>query len=325
MIQQTQKPQKEKKKKKKILASPKKEAKEEKKTEQKEMASSDSHPNDGKVHPPQQQRVDELITDRKCRDVLFLLLFIAMWAGMILVMGIALSKGDPARIVLPMDGQGNLCGRDNTVPGTRPWMDANKTEVRFDFTEKQLLYFVTPQNINASICVAACPGETTPDPLCSLPDASATFPGAGTISSADLVNATANPNCMCTYPQDPDGVVCFSRYASSAIARRCVPGDASLIGDAMASENAKVNDMVTRAFDDIQRGYKWVRVVFFFFLFLFGFGVLCSIVWLVFYRWGFYLGCPVLFVLRDLEIFIFIRFISHESYFRFCGFCISFS
>jgi len=39
------------------------------------------------------QRLQGMVHDRKCRDVLFLLFFTAFWAGMFYVCGIAFEKG----------------------------------------------------------------------------------------------------------------------------------------------------------------------------------------------------------------------------------------
>lgn len=41
--------------------------------------------------------VSRVVEDRKCRDILFLILFVLFWIGMIIVAGNAFAKGDPRR------------------------------------------------------------------------------------------------------------------------------------------------------------------------------------------------------------------------------------
>jgi hypothetical protein len=48
--------------------------------------------------------------DRKCRDVVCLLLFIVFWIGMFIIAGVSVSKGEPGRLVYGIDYQGNTCG-----------------------------------------------------------------------------------------------------------------------------------------------------------------------------------------------------------------------
>jgi hypothetical protein len=41
--------------------------------------------------------VSRVVEDRKCRDILFLILFVLFWIGMVIVAGNAFAKGDPRR------------------------------------------------------------------------------------------------------------------------------------------------------------------------------------------------------------------------------------
>ena len=54
---------------------------------------------------------------RRCRDVLFLLLFIGFWVGMFIVCGIAFKRGDANRLVYGQDKYGLRCGTKNTIGG----------------------------------------------------------------------------------------------------------------------------------------------------------------------------------------------------------------
>lgn len=52
--------------------------------------------------------------NRKCRDIIFLFLFAIFWAGMIILAFSAVKRGDPRRLVVPMDYMDNFCGFDNS-------------------------------------------------------------------------------------------------------------------------------------------------------------------------------------------------------------------
>jgi hypothetical protein len=105
------------------------------------------------------------VRDRKCRDVIFLVLLLVSWGVMGVIASLAFSKGDPSLIVLPMDTQGNLCGRDNS--GGRRWIAEGKGK---DFTNEPYLYFMNPFNLTKNRCVSECPGETVLSAMCHLPD-----------------------------------------------------------------------------------------------------------------------------------------------------------
>ncbi len=43
---------------------------------------------------------------RRCRDILFLILYIIFWAGLILIATVAVKNGDPKRLASPFDPDG---------------------------------------------------------------------------------------------------------------------------------------------------------------------------------------------------------------------------
>ncbi|ORZ40239.1 plasma-membrane choline transporter-domain-containing protein [Catenaria anguillulae PL171] len=53
------------------------------------------------------------IGGRKCRDVFWLILFGAYWAGMAILAILAIVNGNPNRIIVPRDSAGNFCGLKN--------------------------------------------------------------------------------------------------------------------------------------------------------------------------------------------------------------------
>eukprot|EP00741_Cyanophora_paradoxa_P015466 tig00020892_g14929.t1 len=98
---------------------------------------------DGKVAPPEEPRapvsdaksyIDE---NRRCRDVLWLVLFIAFWIGMWVVAGFAFNKGDPSKLLYPVDGAGSVCGTT--------------------FPDHRFLFWPNPTDVLDSFCVGACP------------------------------------------------------------------------------------------------------------------------------------------------------------------------
>ncbi|KAJ3105785.1 hypothetical protein HDU96_008442 [Phlyctochytrium bullatum] len=98
------------------------------------------------------------IDKRHCRDILFLIVFIAFWVGMFIVAQTAFKYGDPDKVIKPRDTWGNYCGM-----GKR-----NNSIFAVDLRDKPYLYFFNPISPAAgpAVCVSACPtksGITTAD------------------------------------------------------------------------------------------------------------------------------------------------------------------
>ena len=55
---------------------------------------------------PQKEEVYGPKAERKCRDVFFLLIFIAFWVGMVIVAAKAFQLGNPDRATYPFDSYG---------------------------------------------------------------------------------------------------------------------------------------------------------------------------------------------------------------------------
>lgn len=88
------------------------------------------------------------MTNRVCRDVFWLILFILYWVGMFVLAGFAYNRGDPMRLIYGTDMNGDLCGTTNK--GGR------------DNTNLPYLYYLNPIAYNDSgVCIAKCPEETT--------------------------------------------------------------------------------------------------------------------------------------------------------------------
>ena len=46
------------------------------------------------------------LENRSCQDCLFLIIFIALWAGLVAIAGVAFKSGEPARLASPYDSDG---------------------------------------------------------------------------------------------------------------------------------------------------------------------------------------------------------------------------
>ena len=100
----------------------------------------------------QEYEIDQTIAqgplhNRRCTDVLCLIIFLVALVGGGYIGIYALENGDPAEIMRPMDADGNLCGKDK-VAGDQ------------NFVDYPYLYYVnidTQLWLPYSVCVSSCP------------------------------------------------------------------------------------------------------------------------------------------------------------------------
>ncbi|KAI8912479.1 plasma-membrane choline transporter-domain-containing protein [Gorgonomyces haynaldii] len=155
---------------------------------------------------------------RKCRDVIFLLLFVVYWIGMFIVAQSAVASGDIRKLTYGTDSLGNFCGQNNT----RQYGDQ---------TNKPYTYYLNPMNVTGIyICVQSCPNATTL--LVSPSSYICQYDVAPTLSnSASLI---AQGKC-----------VAFS-YKSSPTLNRCLPSEpipTSYLNTSITVSNYAVNTM----------------------------------------------------------------------------------
>lgn len=109
--------------------------------------------------------------NRKCRDVVFLVIFIAFWVAMIVNSSFGFNQGNPLRLTYGLDYKGNVCGDRNADPRLR---------------ELELKYWLNPNQVyqsglknsqdkleNArSICLLDCPipSEDSLNWVCDYPE-----------------------------------------------------------------------------------------------------------------------------------------------------------
>ncbi|THG20382.1 hypothetical protein TEA_013224 [Camellia sinensis var. sinensis] len=108
---------------------------------------------------------------RKCRDLVFLVVFIVFWVGMIVNSSFGFNQGNPLRLNYGLDYKGNVCGDRHANPGLR---------------ELELRYWLNPNQVyqsglkdsqfrldNArSICLLDCPipSEDSLNWVCDYPE-----------------------------------------------------------------------------------------------------------------------------------------------------------
>eukprot|EP00741_Cyanophora_paradoxa_P008028 tig00001239_g7767.t1 len=113
---------------------------------------------DPKAKLYQQGETAYISRNRTCRDILFLILFIAFWAGMGFVAFFAFKYGDPTRLVAPVTASGEICGvgKMSAYPSLYWPMPTQVAEM------------IAAGNKGVSICVAKCPKLA--EPFISGPD-----------------------------------------------------------------------------------------------------------------------------------------------------------
>ncbi|KAM7250152.1 hypothetical protein ACFE04_022035 [Oxalis oulophora] len=94
--------------------------------------------------------------NRKCRDVTFLVIFIAFWVAMIVNSSFGFNQGDPLRLTYGLDYKGNVCGDRHAHPNLhksdiRYWLNPNQV---YESGLKDSQFKLTDAR---SICLLDCP------------------------------------------------------------------------------------------------------------------------------------------------------------------------
>ncbi|XP_078427443.1 plasma-membrane choline transporter family protein [Wolffia australiana] len=104
-----------------------------------------------------ERRSDGIVRhDRKCRDLVFLVIFIAFWIAMIVNSSLGFDKGNPLRLNYGLDYKGNVCGDKHGDPDLRElevryWMNPNQI---FQSGVKDSQFKLRDAR---SICLMECP------------------------------------------------------------------------------------------------------------------------------------------------------------------------
>ena len=176
---------------------------------------------------------------RKCRDVLFLILFLAMWMGMFVIAGVSVGKGEPKKLFYGSDHAGRQCGgKGSVVDGS----DGMKS-VDYDFTK--LTFTAYPQlskDVKAAYaagiqdptkisvtgeCVAACPTVAGGLRIAKTWPKGTAPATTALLTSSGLVNAaTCTPGTKCWESTSVDTESLFfrclpSKKSSSTVTVEC--------------------------------------------------------------------------------------------------------
>ncbi|KAJ3340357.1 hypothetical protein HDU93_007082 [Gonapodya sp. JEL0774] len=167
---------------------------------------------------PAAQIVDEMVSQavavlKETSGLLWLILFVAYWLGMLVVANMAVKAGDPTRLLYGYDSAGNLCGVNNT---------RSNSTLR-DMTTKPNLYYwdplalassLTPSlnlNVSWSVCVEECPHVDGQVALPSVANHTGCKYDVNITTALDLTNAILAGNCPSFF------------YATSPVVNRCFP------------------------------------------------------------------------------------------------------
>jgi len=168
-------------------------------------------------------KVDGIVQQRRCRDVVFLFLFFCYWVVMFYLAYVAIGTdkaGNPNKLIWPKDSLGYYCGYNNKNAGG--WND---------YSSLPYLYYVNPTEASTTntFCVSACPSSTKltfqSTSICQSPFSATTL----TASAWDAQVAASN----CTNYV----------YATKAVLYRCLPTESiatSLTGTNSAGSSSTV-------------------------------------------------------------------------------------
>ncbi|CAG9467592.1 unnamed protein product [Pedinophyceae sp. YPF-701] len=99
-------------------------------------------------HVPDENEPVKPYENRRCTDILFLIIFIAWWVGMFVVCGIAFQRGEVERLLYGVDSFGNTCGTNDLGDRKKIYWTNN-----FD-----LLTFANIKT-GVKICINECPEQ----------------------------------------------------------------------------------------------------------------------------------------------------------------------
>ena len=142
--------------------------------------------------------------DRRCTDLLCLILFLVTWAGMVTVAIVSFTKGNPDRFMYPTDYLGQFCGKTGTDVAHLPY--AFYPRLNQDVQQQWgTLLSGRFWNFRAyTLCVDSCPVFALSDPA---QYGGPGYPGVGAL------NASTGEAPLSYYAQ----------FDTRPIAKRCFP------------------------------------------------------------------------------------------------------
>ncbi|KAL0228286.1 hypothetical protein RCL1_004429 [Eukaryota sp. TZLM3-RCL] len=192
---------------------------------------------------------DGPITNRRCRDCLFALVFIAFLTGFVYISHTeGVSKVDLEKMTIPMDYYGFMCGKKMDQQNEEyQWHIGTDEEVTLnrDLNNHRYLFFYDPANLRKSVCVQECPTEEA------------------LLVPVDYLTTT-----------EP---MTYTAYKSKPLNGRCIPTAAATIADKF-TENFSVRYIENAIADLSDPDTKW------YILGCAGVAILLGFIWLIFLR-----------------------------------------
>jgi hypothetical protein len=209
---------------------------------------------------------------RRPRDIPFVVLFILMWVGLIILAIYAYEFGDISRLYYPVDHTGNRCGVDNTKTTDEGW---NSDNTKYDLRSRPYLFYPYPSSSGGdqrfSLCVSECPTTDACSPSACGSPFDTNFDACTSASSSIVCNYTEgsppttaeNRVLAVNWAQSSSNVTagdrCFCGYESSEVFRTCVPISSAARKVVQGYMDSRA-DWLVYATADLMRGW-WVIVI----------------------------------------------------------------
>lgn len=164
------------------------------------------------------------IANRSCTDIPCCILFVAYIVGMIVVGIIAFKEGDPDRLLLPTDSQGNICGKGN--------FQDRKYLLFFDIST----CFTKGGDLEKLFSIPSCPTPQVCIPKCPTENKLGTSRSAADMVCKEGIEPDAKSNKLTLVRQGK----CAPYYlASKSVLYRCVP---TLVGNLVDSNGTVIQN-----------------------------------------------------------------------------------
>ncbi|XP_078343267.1 choline transporter-like protein 4 isoform X2 [Oculina patagonica] len=183
------------------------------------------------------------VEDRSCTDIPCCILFLAYIVGMIVVGIIAFKEGDPDRLLLPSDSQGNTCGKGDYAD--------KKYLLFFDISTcatkgGDLTKFVTvPSCPTPQVCISECPKENELG-ISRKPADMVCKEGTETVTEKNKVEMVRQGKCAPYYLE------------SQPVLYRCIPSLNSLLANNTVITNAAGSNMTKEV---IEKGLVGLKIL----------------------------------------------------------------
>ena len=100
--------------------------------------------------------------DRKCTDAFMCIIFAVFFCGMFATAAYGYAKGDPTKLIMPFDSDGNNCGGANTKSQDYKylfWPDLADSVVGAASNVSSIT--ITADMLGNTVCVKSCPDNYT--------------------------------------------------------------------------------------------------------------------------------------------------------------------